>query len=237
MARRRLSIDARVVFLPQTGRFRLGISCVATAFMIVRVGPDSALCLSRGKCTEDQLSALTQADFDFVRTYFPAQVPFTHVCGKHGFGWYDAVNVPAGPYLAMAASGSRFFGLVDGHGTMDTYAFIGNNGDYQPVNCVRDRWSAVTRSAAPAPAKAATAAKAIAAPVPSAATAGARAGRIARAALTIAETAAPADYTTTANSRFQSTAISCLRVIGVRPQRIRTLDPVTQSPCVKGPPL
>src|SRR5262249_7043278 len=42
---------------------------------------------------------------------------------------------PPGIYLAIAKSGSAVWGLVDGHGTMDTYAFIGKGGAYQPVNC------------------------------------------------------------------------------------------------------
>src|SRR5262249_49923969 len=46
-----------VVILGDTGRFRLGISCVATGFVVIRVGPDSALCLDLGLCTPDQLMA------------------------------------------------------------------------------------------------------------------------------------------------------------------------------------
>src|SRR5262245_38921829 len=123
-----------VVVLPDTGRFKLGISCVATGFVVVRVGPDSALCTQRGRCTPDQLLGLTQADIEAVQP-IPNEVPFFHICQKHGFGWYDATNVPAGIYLAIAKSESAFFGLVDGHGTMDTYAFTGNGGGFQPVNC------------------------------------------------------------------------------------------------------
>src|SRR5262245_11820227 len=55
-----------VVILPTTGRFKLGISCVATGFVVVRVGPDSALCTQRGRCTPDQLQGLTQADIEAV---------------------------------------------------------------------------------------------------------------------------------------------------------------------------
>lgn len=125
-----------VVVLGDTGRFRLGISCVGTGFAVVRVGPDSALCTVRGLCTPSELLALTESDIEAVRG-IPNQVPFFHICRKHGFGWYDAVGVPAGIYLAVAKSGSAFWGLVDGHGTMDTYAFNGNGGAYQPVNCPR----------------------------------------------------------------------------------------------------
>src|SRR5262249_26824943 len=125
-----------VVILSDTGRFKLGISCVATGFVVVHVGPDSALCTVRGLCTPDQLMGLTQADIEAVQG-IPNEVPFFHICQKHGFGWYDAVNVPAGIYVAIADSQSGFFGLVDGHGTMDTYAFVGNGGAFQPVNCQR----------------------------------------------------------------------------------------------------
>ncbi len=125
-----------VVVLPEPGRFKLGISCVATGFVVVRVGPDSALCTQRGLCTPDQLLGLTQADIEAVLP-IPNEVPFFHICQKHGFGWYDATNVPAGIYLAIAKSESGFFGLVDGHGTVDAYAFTGNGGAFQPVNCPR----------------------------------------------------------------------------------------------------
>jgi cysteine-rich repeat protein len=125
-----------VVILPETGRFRLGISCVATGFTVAHVGPSSALCTVRGLCTPSQLLGLTEADIEAVR-FIPNEVPFFHICKKHGFGWYDAVNVPAGIYLAAAQSRSAYWGLVDGHGTMDTYAFSGNGGSYQPVNCPR----------------------------------------------------------------------------------------------------
>jgi len=138
-----------VIVLGQTGRFRLGISCVATGFAVIRVGPDSALCTLRGRCTPEQIAGLTREDVEAVEG-IPDQVPFgIHECIKHGFGWYDAVNVPAGIYLAIAQSkGPGGFiwwgplpipvlGFVDGHGTMDTYAFAGNGGAYQAVNCPR----------------------------------------------------------------------------------------------------
>ena len=57
-----------VVILNDTGRFRLGISCVATGFVVVRVGPDSALCTVRGRCTPDDLLGLTEDDIDAVRS-------------------------------------------------------------------------------------------------------------------------------------------------------------------------
>jgi cysteine-rich repeat protein len=126
-----------VIVLGETGRFRLGVSCVATGFAVVRVGPDSALCTVYGLCTPSQLQAqLNETYIEAVRG-IPGQVPFFHICKKHGFGWYDAVGVPAGIYLAVAESRSAIWGLVDGHGTMDTYAFEGNGGAYQPVNCPR----------------------------------------------------------------------------------------------------
>jgi hypothetical protein len=60
--------------------------------------------------------------------------PFVHYCDRHGFGWYDATSVPPGSYFVAADSGSIpiFF---EGHGTMDSYAFTGNGGQFQPVNC------------------------------------------------------------------------------------------------------
>jgi hypothetical protein len=74
---------------------------------------------------------------------------FQHRCNKHGFGWYDAVNLPAGSYQATAeAKRISFKGYtpVQGHGTMDTYAHVGNGGAYQPVNCTH-----AGNSPAPAP--------------------------------------------------------------------------------------
>ena len=125
-----------VVLLNAAGRFKLGISCVATGFVVVRVGPDSAMCTIRGRCTPSELLGLTPADVEAVR-FIPNEVPFFHICQKHGFGWYDATNVPPGIYVAAALSVSALWGLVDGHGTMDTYAFTGNGGAFQQVNCAR----------------------------------------------------------------------------------------------------
>jgi hypothetical protein len=98
--------DARVINLTAPGRLRLGISCVYTEFKVTRLGD--------------------------------GQVVFQHRCNKHGFGWYDAANLPAGSYRATAeAKRISFEGYtpVQGHGTMDTYAYVGNGGAYQPVNC------------------------------------------------------------------------------------------------------
>ena len=122
-----------VVILSAAGRFKLGISCVATGFVVVRVGPDSALCTVRGRCTPSELMALTPEDIEAVR-FIPNQVPFFHICRKHGFGWYDAVNVPPGIYVAAAMSQSALWGLVEGHGTMDTYAFTGNGGAFEETH-------------------------------------------------------------------------------------------------------
>src|SRR5215831_1154137 len=69
-----------VVALPATGRFRLGISCVATGFAVIRVGPDSALCTLRGRCTPEQIAGLTREDVEAVEG-IPDQVPFgIHEC-------------------------------------------------------------------------------------------------------------------------------------------------------------
>jgi hypothetical protein len=127
--------DARVITMPDVGRIRAGISCVGTAFIILRIGPDSAVCQALGKCTQGDLSTLTPSDISYLQSYYPGQVPLYHVCSKHGFGWYDAVGVAPGTYLAVANSGSALWGFFEGHGTMDTYAYYGNGGAYQPVNC------------------------------------------------------------------------------------------------------
>jgi hypothetical protein len=123
-----------VILMPAPGRIRLGISCVATGFVVVRIGFESALCTVRGRCDLTDLPGLTQEDIMAVLP-IPGEVPFFHVCRRHGFGWYDAVGVAPGTYLAVADSRSGLWGLVDGHGTADTYSFFGNGGAWQPVNC------------------------------------------------------------------------------------------------------
>jgi hypothetical protein len=98
--------DERIINLTAPGRLRLGISCVYTEFKVTRLGD--------------------------------GQVVFQHRCNKHGFGWYDSANLPAGSYRAFAeAKRISFEGYtpVQGHGTMDTYAYVGNGGAFQPVNC------------------------------------------------------------------------------------------------------
>ena len=75
--------------MPAAGRIRLGISCVATGFAVARVGADSALCTLRGRCTFDDLQGLTEQDIDAVRG-LPGEVPFFHICRKHGFAPVDA---------------------------------------------------------------------------------------------------------------------------------------------------
>jgi hypothetical protein len=126
--------SAGIVVMPAPGRIRLGISCVATGFAVVKIGFESALCMVRGLCDLDQLPGLTEEDIVAVAG-IPGEVPFFHRCARHGFGWYDATQVAPGTYLAVAQSVSRLGGFVDGHGTADTYAFFGNGGVYQPVNC------------------------------------------------------------------------------------------------------
>ena len=129
-----LNPDVGIIAMPAPGRIRLGISCVATGFAVVKIGFASALCMVRGLCGLDELPALTEEDIVAVAG-IPGEVPFFHRCAKHGFGWYDATHVAPGTYLAVAQSVSRLGGFVDGHGTADTYAFFGNGGAYQPVNC------------------------------------------------------------------------------------------------------
>jgi hypothetical protein len=66
------------------------------------------------------------------------QVVFQHRCNKHGFGWYDVTNLPAGSYRVTAESKRISFegyAAVQGHGTIDIHAYSGNGGAYQPVNC------------------------------------------------------------------------------------------------------
>ena len=126
--------SAGVIVMPDFGRIRLGISCVATGFVVARIGPDSALCTMRGRCDLNDLPSITQDDIAAV-SGIPGEIPFLHICRKHGFGWYDVVGLSPGTYLAIADSRSGVFGLVDGHGTADTYSFFGNGGAWQPVNC------------------------------------------------------------------------------------------------------
>jgi hypothetical protein len=98
--------DARVINLTAPGRLRLGISCVYTEYKVTRLGD--------------------------------GQVVFQHRCNKHGFGWYDAANLPAGSYRATAEArriSFEGFNPVEGHGTVDIYAYVGNGGAFQPVNC------------------------------------------------------------------------------------------------------
>ena len=70
------------------------------------------------------------------------QVVFQHRCNKHGFGWYDVTNLPAGSYRATAEAkriSFEGFNAVEGHGTNDINAFAGNGGAFQPVNCSPSR--------------------------------------------------------------------------------------------------
>src|SRR5262245_40013124 len=71
--------DVGIIILPRAGRVRLGISCVATGFAVVRIGLGSALCLMRGLCDIDQLSALTEDDILAI-SGIPGEVPFFHRC-------------------------------------------------------------------------------------------------------------------------------------------------------------
>jgi hypothetical protein len=86
-----------------------------------------------GKCGVRDLTtgSITKSLLDQIYAYYPADLPFYHICYEHGFGWYETPNIPAGTWLVFANSVSRFFGLVDGHGTADVYAYVGNGGAYQ----------------------------------------------------------------------------------------------------------
>ena len=98
--------DSRIINLTAPGRLQAGDILRLTEYKITRLGD--------------------------------GQVVFQHRCNKHGFGWYDVSNLPAGSYQATAeAKRISFEGYtpVQGHGTKDLYAYVGNGGAYQPVNC------------------------------------------------------------------------------------------------------
>jgi hypothetical protein len=130
-----LSTDGLLVTLPEPGRIVMGISCIATGYGILRVGDDSALCRVFGKCSVRDLNTITEPLLDNIHGVFPAELPFYHKCYQHGFGWYETANIPAGSWLVFSKSsgpgGPWTFGFVDGHGTADTYAYVGNGGMYQ----------------------------------------------------------------------------------------------------------
>jgi hypothetical protein len=65
-----------------------------------------------------------QSDITWLKNTFGAgsrELPFYHECAAHGFGWYNALNIEPGMYVAAAGTGSFFFGILDGHGTADTF--------------------------------------------------------------------------------------------------------------------
>jgi Domain of unknown function (DUF4214) len=128
-----LSTDAAVVTLSEPGRIVMGISCKASGFGILRVGDDSVLCRVYGKCGVRDLTtnSITRSLLDQIRSSYPGDLPFYHICVEHGFGWYETSNIPAGTWLVFANSQTGFFGLVDGNGTADVYAYVGNGGAYQ----------------------------------------------------------------------------------------------------------
>ena len=133
-----LSTDGLLLTLPEPGRVVMGISCVSTGYGILRVGDDSSLCRVFGKCSVRDLNTITEPLLDSISANFPAELPFYHKCQEHAFGWYETPNIPAGSWLVFAQSVSKggpppngSFGLVEGHGTADTYAYVGNGGLYQ----------------------------------------------------------------------------------------------------------
>lgn len=79
--------------------------------------------MNRGICsTRDR--AVEQSDITWLKNSFGVgsrELPFFHECAGHGFGWYNALNIPPGTYLAAAGTGSFYFGILDGHGTGDTF--------------------------------------------------------------------------------------------------------------------
>jgi hypothetical protein len=123
-----LRADAQLVTLTEPGRIVMGISCIATGYGILRVGDDSALCQVYGKCAVADLLTLDQAFLDNLHANYPGDLPFYHICREHHFGWYETANIPAGNWLVFAQSDSRKFGLIDGHGTADVFAYVGNGG-------------------------------------------------------------------------------------------------------------
>jgi len=130
-----LSNDGLLVTFSEPGRIVMGISCVSTGYGILRVGDDSSLCRVFGKCSVRDLNTITEPLLDSIAANFPAELPFYHKCQEHAFGWYETANIPAGSWLVFSKSvgpgGPWTFGFVDGHGTADTYAYVGNGGLYQ----------------------------------------------------------------------------------------------------------
>jgi Domain of unknown function (DUF4214) len=123
-----LSADAMQVTFTEPGRIVMGISCKASGYGILRVGDDSALCQVYGKCNVRDLNTIDEATLNAIQSNYPAQLPFFHICQAHGFGWYETPYIPAGTWLAFAKSDSGFHGFFDGHGTADTFAYVGNGG-------------------------------------------------------------------------------------------------------------
>src|SRR5262249_4479959 len=62
-----------VVILSDTGPVPTRHLMRCHGFVVVRVGPDSALCTVRGRCTPDDLLGLTEDDVDAVRS-IPGEV-------------------------------------------------------------------------------------------------------------------------------------------------------------------
>lgn len=117
--------DGTLMVFKTTGRAKLGISCVASGYGMFRVGPDSRMCIDRGKCSASQTP--TKEDVDYLSSHYGAsEVPLYHICTKHGFGWYDVYNIRPGMYAAFASSVTAKWGTVDGHGTMDTFWYEQN---------------------------------------------------------------------------------------------------------------
>jgi len=130
-----LSTDGMLVTFSEPGRIVMGISCVSTGYGILRVGDDSALCRVFGKCSVRDLDTINEPLLDQIYASYRAELPFYHKCREHAFGWYETANIPAGSWLVFSKSvgpgGPWTFGFVDGHGTADTYAYVGNGGAYQ----------------------------------------------------------------------------------------------------------
>ncbi|HTM23478.1 MAG TPA: hypothetical protein VL172_23305 [Kofleriaceae bacterium] len=148
------SRDGTVVHFDQPGRIKMGISGKASGIVIARINPGSALCnLFGGTCEVWELNTVSKEMIEYLIDHTPGcyrtsgwggtgttqttgatcpDFPFYHAFGSHGFGWYDALNIPPGDYMIGASSQSVVFGTTDGHATFNIAAYQGNGGNWQP---------------------------------------------------------------------------------------------------------
>lgn len=123
-----LSTDGVLFTFPEPGRIVMGISCKGTGYGILRVDDGGALCQVYGKCNPRDLNTIDKPLLDSIRANYPQDLPFYHICNSHQFGWYETANIQPGTWLAFGKSESGLFGFYEGHGTADTYGYVGNGG-------------------------------------------------------------------------------------------------------------